>query len=157
MAEVQLKKTEFIPFIDVAGVKGPASWKRIDKSTIFALNPNPQTESKDYISTETPVEVVKNYIPELPQEIELYEGNPVYDFIFGLFYDLPTGSACIIPALMCFGGTDKKAWKSNVTIVLGELNTVDGKISFTMRFGGDIERGTYSISDGTPTFSPAEE
>ena len=154
MSTKKLKKTEFIPFLDVSGTE-TSSWKRVDLSTIFSLNFNPTTETQDYISTETPVEEVTGYNPELEQEIAIYEGNPIYDFLFELFYDLPVGSDVIVPALLCFGGSGKKAWKSNVTIVLGELNTVDGKLTFTMNFGGDIDRGTYSIADGTPTFTPA--
>lgn len=152
----KLKKTEFIPFLDT-GSDGTPSWKRITKSTIFALNPSPQTESYDYISTETPVEEVKNYLPELPQETALYEGDPIYDFVFDKFYNLPVGTECMVPCLICFGGSDKKAWQSTVTLVLGELNTVDGKISFTIKFGGDIKRGTYAVADGVPTFTEASQ
>ena len=156
MAETKLKKTEFIPFLDVSGGTGTATWKRIDRSTIFALNPNPQTEERDYISYESPVTEIVSYKPELPQEIAIYEGNPIYDFIFGLFYDLPVGDSVMVKSLMCFGGTEKKAWQvDKTTITLGELNTVDGKISFTLGFGGDITRGTYAITDGAPTFTAA--
>jgi hypothetical protein len=102
------------------------------------------------------VEVIDKYQPELPQEIALYEGNPIYDFMFDLFYDLAVGTAAVVPVLMCFGGTDKKAWQlEQSTVVLGELNTVDGKLSFTLKLGGDIDRGTYVITDGTPVFTPA--
>lgn len=158
-AMTKLRKHEFIPFLDVSGTANSSSWvpnyKRIDLSTIFSLNPNPQTETQDYISYETPVEEITQYQPELPQEIALYEGNPIYDYMFGLFFGLPVGAETKIPFLMCFGGSEKKAWQVRQTVVvLGELNTVDGKLSFTLRLGGDIERGTYSISsDGVPTFT----
>lgn len=159
-AMTKLRKHEFIPFLDVSGTSNSASWapnwKRIDFSTIFSLNPNPQTETQDYISYETPIEEITQYQPELPQEIAMYERNPIYDFIFGLFFDLPVGSEVQIPFLMCFGGSDKKAWQvQKTTVVLGEMNTVDGKLSFTLRMGGDIERGTYTIADGAPTFITA--
>ena len=160
MSVTKLKKTEFIPFIDTSGTISSASWvptwKRIDLSTIFALNPNPQTTSQDYISYETPVETIDKYQPELPQEIALYQGNPVYDFMFDLFYDLAVGTAATVPVLMCFGGTGKLAWQlEQSTVVLGELNTVDGKLSFTLKLGGDIDRGTYVITAGVPTFTAA--
>lgn len=159
-AMTKLRKHEFIPFLDVSNTSNTEawvpSWKRIDLSTIFSLNPNPQTETQDYISYETPVEEITQYQPELPQEIALYEGNPIYDFMFELFFDLPVGSAIQIPFLMCFGGTGKKAWQvRKTTVVLGEMNTVDGKLSFTLRMGGDIERGTYAIAEGVPTFTEA--
>lgn len=150
----KLKKTDYIPFLDTSS-DVTASWMRIDKSTIFALNPNPQTNTYNYISTETPVTEVDHYEPALPQEIALYQGNPIYDFIFDKFYNLPVGSACEVPLLMAFGGTEKKAWLCTATIVLGELNTVDGKISFTLNIGGNITKGTYTITDGAPSFTAA--
>lgn len=155
-AMTKLKKTQFIPFLDVSGASGTPSWKRIDLSTIFDLNPNPQSEDVDYISYETPVNEITGYKPELNQEIALYEGHPIYDFVFGLFYDLPVGSEARVPALICFGGAAKKAWQvKDCTIQLGSLNTVDGKLSFTLKLGGSIERGSYTIVGGAPSFTAA--
>lgn len=155
--ETKLTKNLFIPFLDINQGSGTASWKRIDRSTVFSLNPNPQSESLDYICYESPIEEIDHYEPELPQEIAIYEGNPVYDFVFGLFYNLPVGSAVTVPTLICFGGSDAKAWLVNqCSLILGELNTVDGKLSFTLKLGGDIARGTYEVSSaGVPTFTPA--
>lgn len=155
MAEIKLRKHQYIPFINTGTVEEP-NWARIDKSTIFSLNPNPQTTTQDYIAYETPIEEIETYQPELPQEIALYENNPVYDFMFDKFFNLPVGSEAKVPVLLCFAGTDAQAWQiDDTTVVLGELNTVDGKLSFTLRFGGDIQRGTYVISDGKPTFTEA--
>lgn len=160
-AETKLTKNQFIPFIDVSGTVNSGSswtpsWKRIDYSTIFSLNPNPQTNSRDYISMEAPVEEIESYKPELPQEIALYEGNPVYDFMFEKFYGLALGAEMRVPVLICFGGSEKKAWQvKEATVTLGELNTVDGKLSFTLNLGGTIDKGTYSITEGAPTFSAA--
>lgn len=157
-AMTKLRKHQFIPFIDTSGtVNGDSwvpTWKRVALSTIFSLNPNPQTESMDYISYETPVEEIEKYQPELPQEVALYEGDPVYDFVFDLFFNLPVGADAKVPSLICFGGSGAKAWQvQECTLVLGELNTVDGKLSFTMKLGGDITRGTYKITDSTPAFT----
>ena len=158
--ETKLTKNYFSPFLDTTkgATPGTYTWARIDRSTIFSLNPNPQSETLDYICYESPIEEVDHYEPELPQEIAIYEGNPMYDFMFGMFYDLPVGSAVTVPALICFAGTQKKAWLvEKNTIQLGELNTVDGKLSFTLKLGGDITRGTYTVNaeTGVPTFTPA--
>lgn len=159
-AMTKLRKHQFIPLIDTSETvhtnEWNPNWQRIKKSTIFALNPNPQTVTQDYISDEFPIEEIEKYLPELPQEVALYEKDPIYDFMFKLFYNLPVGTAIQHPALICFGGSEKKAWQiKQTTLVLGELNTVDGKLSFTMKFGGNIDRGTYAISDaGVTTFTP---
>ena len=156
MSETMLKKHQCIPFLNIGSAQTP-SWARIDKSTQFSLNPNPQTETLDYICYEMPVTEIDHYEPELPQEIVMNEGNPMYDFVFGLFYNLPTGEDAKVPCMICFPGTGKKAWKiDECTLVLGEMNTVDRKISFTLNLGGDITLGTYTISSaGEPSFSTA--
>ena len=69
MSETTLRKHMCIPFLDTTKGGQTPSYARIDKSTIFALNPNPQTETNDYICYETPVTDVDHYEPELPQEI----------------------------------------------------------------------------------------
>ena len=85
------------------------------------------------------------------------EGNEMYDFIFKKFYDMPTGDAVKVPFLMCFGGTGKKAWRGICTLLLDTLDTVEGKISFTIKLGGEIEKGTYTIESGAPTFTAASD
>jgi len=161
MSEVMLTKNLCVPFLATSGegtTQSPYVWAQIDKSTIFALSANPQSEDFDYICYESPVSVIDHYEPELPQEIVMNEGNAMYDFIFQKFYDLPVGSDCDVPLLICFPtkADNKKAWLiPQCTLELGEMNTVDKKITFTLKLGGDIQRGTYTISGGTPTFTPA--
>lgn len=155
MSMTKLKRDKFIPFLDTAkdATFTSNTWKRIDFSTIFALTVGEQEEDMDYICYENAVTEINSNKPELPQEIALYEGNPIYDFMFEELYNLPTGADCKVPFLMCFGGIDKKAWRGVCTITSKVLDTVAGKITFSMKIGGDIEKGTYTIEDGVPTFT----
>ena len=150
----KLTRDQFIPFLDTAKDSDYSSsvWKRIDYSTIFELSVGEQEEDRDYICFASAVTDVDSNKPELPQEIAIYEGNPMYDFIIGEFYNLPVGQDCKTGCLICFGGTGKKAWRSQVTITEKTLNTIDGVVTFTLKFGGEIEKGTYTISEGVPTF-----
>lgn len=154
----KLTRNQFIPFLDVLkdSTFKANSWKRIDYSTIFELTMNEQEEDMDYICYANAVTEINANKPELPQEIACYEGNAIYDFMFEQFYNMPTGADVKVPFLMCFGGTDKKAWRCIATITSKVLNTVDGKITFSIKLGGDIEKGTYTISDGVPTFTDTE-
>lgn len=153
----KLTRDQFIPFLDTAkdATFAACTWKRIDYSTIFALTVGEQEEDMDYICFENAVTEINSNKPELPQEIALYEGNPMYDFMFQQIYDLPVGAETKVPFLLCFGGTDKKAWRGMATISGKVLDTVAGKITFTMKMGGDIEKGTYTITSGEPEFTPA--
>ena len=71
-------------------------------------------------------------------------------------HDMPTGEECKVPFLQCFGGTDKKAWRSIATIIFDSLDAVAGKLTFTIKLGGNVEKGTYTITEGTPTFTAAQ-
>ena len=157
MAMTKLKRNQFIPFIDVAKdlTFAASEWARVDYSTIFELTVGEQEETLAYICYENDVTEVNSNQPELPQEIAIYEGNKVYDFMAKELYDLPTGEGVRVPFLLCFGGKDKRAWRTIATITSKVLNTVDGKITFSIKMGGDIEKGTYTISEGTPTFTAA--
>ena len=156
-AMTKLTRNQFIPFLDTAkdSTYAANTWKRIDYSTIFELTMNEQEEDMDYICFENAVTEINSNKPELPQEIACYEGNPIYDFMAKEFFEMPTGSDTKVPFLMCFGGTGKKAWRCIATITSKVLNTVDGKITFSIKLGGDIDKGTYTIEDGTPTLTKA--
>lgn len=166
MAETKITKNKVIPFIDTSGtINGGTftpTWKRIDKSTIFDLALNPQSESVDYIAYESAIEEISSYQPELPQEIALYRGNEIYDFVEKLCIELPVGDSVKVPFLLCWppkpkssgSGEDIRAWQvKECRLLLSNYNSVDGKITFTLKLGGDIEKGTVAITSGTPTFT----
>ena len=162
---VKITKNKVIPFLDTSNTVNSGDtwtpvWKRIDKSTIFDLAFNPQSETTDYIAYETAIEEISGYQPELPQEIALYRGNEIYDYIEELCYKLEVGDALRIPFMLAWppqaDGTIK-AWQvKECRLLLSNYNSVDGKVTFTLKIGGDIERGTVTINDGVPTFAKAE-
>lgn len=162
MAEVKITKNKVIPFIDISnsantGGTWTPQWKRIDKSTIFDLSFNPQSTTEDYIAYETAIEEISGYQPELPQEIALYRGNQVYDYVETLCYNLEVGDALRIPFLLAWPPEENgniKAWQvKECRLLLSNYNSVDGKVSFTLKIGGDIERGKVEITDGNPKFT----
>ena len=77
--------------------------------------------------------------------------------------DLPIGDAIRVPALICFppkpgsgSTTTIAAWQVlDCRLLLSNYNSVDGKITFTLKLGGDIDKGTVTITGGTPSFTRA--
>ena len=153
-----LTKDKYIPFLDTTQSMdySDCEWAAIDLSTVFELAMNEETEEYDYICYAAPVTEVESNKPSMDQEIRTVEGNKVHDFIAKQFYDMPIGDQCKTPFLLCFGGEGKKAWRGTCTLTNKTLNTVDKKYTFTMEMGGDIEKGTYAIASGVPTFTPAK-
>lgn len=162
MAEmVKITKDKVIPFLDTSNTVNSdswaPSWNRIDKSTIFDLAFNPQSTTEDYIAYETAIEEVSGYQPELPQEIALYRGNPIYDFVEDLCYNLQAGDALRVPMLLLWPPKDDgtiRAWQiKDCRLLLSNYNSVDGKVTFTLKLGGTYDRGTATVVDGKPVFS----
>lgn len=159
----KLKKHQTIPFINTAAAEGPESWARIGKSTIFALALNPNVVTNDYIEDEMPTDEITYYKPSLPQELQTIKGDPAFDFMYDMMFNLPTGEDVKKDVLLVFAGDIGEpdshkfnAWKCKASIQLTEFNTVDEKITFTISIIS-IERGTVTIAEGVPTFVAAEK
>lgn len=164
-AQTKLKKYQTIPFINTADSDSSETWARIGKSTIFDLALNPNIVTNDYIEDEMPTDEITYYKPSLPQELQTIKGDPAFDFMYKMLYDLPTGEAAKKTILLVFAGDigggslgspKFNAWKCKASIQVTNLNTVDEKILFTMSISS-IERGTVTIAEGAPTFSTKEK
>lgn len=105
-----------------------------------------------------PTDDVTYYKPTLPQELQANAGDECFDFLYDMFFNLPTGEAIKKPVLIVFaGGTSPfKAWNCNASIILKDFNTVDEKILFDLNINS-IEKGTATVTDaGVPTFTATE-
>lgn len=136
-----------------------AIYARIGKSTIFDLVLNAQTEENDFIESEMPTTDVQYYKPELAQELQSNKGDQAFDYLYDMFYNLPTGEAVKKDLLLTFAGnvgtedTPKfNAWNTKSTLILDHFDTVAEKIYFKFCISA-IERGTCTVKDGKPVFT----
>ena len=162
-----LTRDLYIPLLDantmrkaigVETVGDSYDWVRIDKSTIFALAFNPQEETYGYIDTANDTTYVKSYQPELPEEIILDNSNPLYKLMHEFCMAMPVGRNAEVPLLLVMPDMNSgkptvgRVWDSNI-VSPGELNTVDGKLSFSNKMNGDVKIGTVSVEEGNYTFT----
>ncbi len=147
-ALTRLGRSKFIPFIKVDN-----EWKRVDKSTVGDLELGEVTEDYDYIDNDDTITEVTGNQPTISLEIANIDGNPVYDFMEKMIVDAPTGEDAKVDFLYCFGGSEKYAWSGKASVTEKALSPTDQKISFTLNV---LEKtiGTYTITDGEPTFTP---
>lgn len=166
-----LTRDLYIPFLDGNTIRKAIGkeaegegydWIRIDKSTIFALAFNPQEETYGYIDTANDTTYVKSYQPELPEEIILDNDNPLYKLLHPFCLAMPTGTNAQVPLLLVTpnmddgSATEGRIWEDNI-LSPGELNSVDGKLSFSNKMNGDVKVGTVDIKNGKPTFKDGAE
>lgn len=110
-AMTKLTRNQFIPFLDTAKdtTFTASEWKQIELFYNFWINNEWTRRRYGYICYENAVTEINANKPELPQEIACYEGNPIYDFMFKEFFNIPVGSDVKVPFLMCFGGIWKES------------------------------------------------
>lgn len=155
---MKLTRNLFIPTLDTSQGSGTANYVPIDLSTVFEFSWNANTETYSYICYKNDTNEVTGYAPTMDQEIILDNTNSMYKFLYPLFMSMPTGSECVVPCLliepdMTTGEpTVGRLW-AKATVVPTSLNTVDGKLSFTLNFNGDAVEGTVAKTDGKITFT----
>ncbi|MFT3982279.1 MAG: hypothetical protein QM697_00115 [Lachnospiraceae bacterium] len=156
-ALTRLKRHKTIPFLDVHTTGTEVSWARIGKSTIFDLILNANIVTSAFIESEMPTDDVTYYKPTLSQELQANAGDPAFDFLYNMFYNLPTGEDIKKTALFVFAGTSSpyNAWQCEVSVILKDFNTVDEKILFDLNINS-ITRGTATVTAGVPAFTAAE-
>ena len=160
MSLERLKKFKTIPFLNISKTE-VESWARIGKSTVFDLVLNAQTEDNDFIEDEMPTTEVMYYKPELSQELQCNKGDAAFDYLYDMFFNLPTGEDVKKNLLIVFAGnvgTEEapkfNAWNTKSTLVLDHFDSVAEKIYFKFSITS-IERGTATVTAGTPTFTKA--
>lgn len=161
----KLTRDLFIPLIDRNKLTGESAegvdWVRVDKSTVFAFAFNPQEETFGYIDAPNDSTEVTSYQPELPQEIVLDNENPLYAAMHDFCMRMPVGSDAEVPCLLVMPDNETgKATKGylweHAIISPQELNSVDGRLTFTMKLNGKKQDGTVTASDGTFVFAASE-
>ncbi len=161
MALTTLNRSKSLIFIDTGDSTASYTWTRIDKSTVFDLTVNAVENDYDFIDDDNTVKELDKYQPTMEQEIMTVEGNPMYEYMEQLFYDLPTGEEAKKPTLIVFprnigtGSTASyHAWLCPAsTLTVKNFNSQDKKIYWTIAFN-NITKGTATVSDGVPVFTP---
>ena len=161
-----VKKTKVVPFLGNSYDMEKQDWTQIKKSTAFSLSLNPQTKTFDFISSEQPEEEIDSYQPSLSQSLTMFKGEPDYQTIFDMVYELPTGEKAHRPALIVFyqekaafsagdGKTETvyKAWWVDSLVKLNQMDTPNEQIDFDLAFN-EIKRGAVRImKNGMPWFA----
>ena len=154
----KLTRDQYRPYLDITQGGDEPEWVRIDKSTVFDLAFNPEEETYGYIDSANDTTEVTSYAPTMEQEIILDSSNAMYQFIEPFCMNMPTGSSAIVPCLLtepdAQGGETYtgRVWYE-ATITPGDLNSVDGKLVFTLNLNGSQTVGTVEFGDdGSVTF-----
>ena len=154
----RLKRHKTIPFLNISTTEAE-DWARIGKSTVFDLVLNAQTEENDFIDSEMKTTDITSYKPELSQELQSNKGDAAFDYLYDMFFNLPTGEDVKKNLLIVFDGNQGteeapkfRAWNTKSTLILDKFDSVAEKIYFKFNVNS-IVRGTATVTAGKPTFT----
>lgn len=106
---------------------------------------------------------VMSYQPALAQELQANKGDAAFDYLYDMFFNLPTGEDVKKNLLIVFDGNQGnadapsfRAWNTMATLTLDHFDSVAEKIYFNFSIY-NIERGTATVTEGKPAFTKAEE
>lgn len=154
----RLKRHKTIPFLNITTTEAE-EWARIGKSTVFDLVLNAQTEENDFIEDEMKTTDITSYNPALSQELQCNKGDAAFDYLYDMFFNLPTGEDVKKNLLIVFDGNQGteeapkfRAWNTKSTLILDHFDSVAEKIYFKFNINS-IVRGTATVTAGKPTFT----
>lgn len=116
---------------------------------------NAETEDNDFIEDEMATTEITGYKPTLAQELQTNKGDAAFDYIYEMFFNLPTGEDVKKQILIVFDGEEGgkfKGWNCQATLTLDHFDTVAEKIYFSFSIN-KIERGKVEVEAGVPTFT----
>lgn len=130
---------------------------------MFDLVLNAQTEENDFIEDEMTTTDVTSYKPALAQELQCNKGDAAFDYLYDMFFNLPTGEDVKKNLLIVFDGNsgteeapEFRAWNTTSTLTLDHFDSVAEKIYFNFNIN-KITRGKATVTDGVPEFTGSQE
>lgn len=151
------KKHQTQLFLRTDGTTESPVWARLGLSTVLDIAMNTEAEDYDFIKDENPTTIVEKYAPSIAQECMAKEGDSCFEYLWGLFFNMESGTAVETDALIVFpkeaSGSGMQAWRMPATIILNNFDFVAKKISFDIKTAGTIKKGTATVSEGAPNFT----
>lgn len=163
----KVKPSELPAFLNVTPKADTPSWKIAGNFQTAGDRTYEATESEEsFINEDGPTTDVESYKVALDEnEMKCVVGDPVFDYVDGLRYNLATGVDAETQALLVdkYKYTEEtnvikyraQLYKASISISKqtrqgGEIS----KISYKVNLNGDPTNGTVTITSGVPTFTP---
>jgi len=132
---------------------GDENWSRVGKSTEWTDTMNVKTTTFEYIEDSGPTEIIDNYQPSTSMPLTAYSGDPVYEYVFGLYSRQDVGAAASTRVMRVFqsktGDNKYRAQVSDCTVTIDNFNFTTGVITFNIKQGGTPRLGAATVGENT--------
>lgn len=158
-----IKRKEILLYLNTDNSKptGEEVWSLYGKKTVSSTyNYNVNSTTETYITEDNADTVIDSYNVVIEGDMKCYYGDPVYDFINDLRYNLAVGSDAETKALLIdhyidtSGGFQAQVFNCSIAIkTYGGEGGVAPTITFNVNLNGDPKQGSVTFEGETPTFT----
>ena len=159
-----VKRKEVMLYYNTTPGQETKNWKLYGQKTVScSYEYNPSSTSETYITDDNATTILEAYAVSIPGDMKCYYGDPVFDYINDLRYNLSVGSDAESEVLLVDkyikAGSGTNAFQAQTFKSTTMINNYGGdggqvaNITFTTSLNGDPTNGTVTFAGDTPTFT----
>ena len=147
------KRNQWCGFIDISETTTPV-WARVRLSEKLELDEGTKTESYNFVDSDSETTTITGFSPKFELEQFAEANDTLYAYLNKAQHEMEATKR-ETTFLFCRPGSEHYAELYPVMLTDIKVNAPDQKIEYTLASRGKASIGTWSISDDTPTFTPA--
>ena len=146
-------RNQWCGFIDISETSTP-TWARVRLSEKLELDEGTKIESYYFIDSDSESTKITGFAPKFELEQFAEANDTLYAYLNKAQHEM-YATKRETNFLFCRPGSEHFAELYPVTLINIKVNAPDQKIEYTLASRGNATPGTWAISDGVPTFTPA--
>lgn len=146
-------RNQWCGFIDISETNTP-TWARVRLSEKLELDEGTKTESYNFIDSDSETTTITGFAPKFELEQFAEANDTLYAYLNKAQHEMDATKR-ETNFLFCRPGSEHFAELYPVMLTDIKVNAPDQKIEYTLASRGKATIGTWAISDGVPTFTPA--
>lgn len=146
-------RNQWCGFIDISDTSTP-TWARVRLSEKLELDEGTKTESYNFVDSDSETTTITGFAPKFELEQFAEANDTLYAYLNKAQHEMDATKR-ETNFLFCRPGDEHFAELYPVMLTDIKVNAPDQKIEYTLASRGKATIGTWSISNDTPTFTPA--
>lgn len=146
-------RNQWCGFIDISETSTP-TWARVRLSEKLELDEGTKIESRNFIDSDLETTIIIGFAPKFELEQYAEANDTLYTYLNKAQHEMDATKRQT-NFLFCRPGSEHFAELYPVMLTDIKVNAPDQKIEYTLAPRGKTIVGTWSISEGVPTFTPA--
>ena len=145
-------RNQWCGFIDISET-GTPTWARVRLSEKLELDEGTKTESYNFVDSDSETTTITGFAPKFELEQFAEANDTLYAYLNKAQHEMDATKR-ETTFLFCRPGSEHYAELYPVMLTDIKVNAPDQKIEYTLASRGKATIGTWSISEGVPTFTP---